>query len=491
MAAISAARGPPTALTPPSSSHGDEPSWRYRDQHEEAYDGNGAGYYDDEAHRGLHQNGNTTNHFDLTVDAKTRKMDPADALSNPRWDAHGETGVQSPVEFDNIRSDWSTGEPETDDPTQTNRGRADSTVTEEVESKWIHRDKLAQIESEELQAAGFIPRSRAPSKQRRDKSARRDTDASEHVRSKQDQVLESGDASASAWDLKVPDEVMEEQGNASAAQNAKGGSRIPVAKTRSRSASATLRELAPSVPPEKPKAAQRSATETSSPKKMGAAGRKNSEPANSKSKTAAGRPKTRSGPSKDSTNANGARPNTRSGEASLNSKQPEGNPPWLANSYRPDPRLPPDQQIIPTVAKRLQQEKWEQEGTFGTAYDKDFRPLNDNSLFRESSVPLGEATQEPPAEEEIQAHAGQSDEWPFRAEPPKSPVVRLGSSYSTMPRISDMQPPKSPLPGQRPPMTPQGTAQSQSQPSEKAQRIPDAPDDQDQKGGGCGCCVIM
>lgn len=34
MAAISAARGAPTALTPPSSSHGDEPSWRYRNQHE-------------------------------------------------------------------------------------------------------------------------------------------------------------------------------------------------------------------------------------------------------------------------------------------------------------------------------------------------------------------------------------------------------------------------------------------------------------------------
>jgi hypothetical protein len=167
----------------------------------------------------------------------------------------------------------------------------------------------------------------------------------------------------------------------------------------------------------------------------------------------------------------------------------------MVNSYRPDPRLPPEKQIIPTVAKRLQQEKWEQDGTFGTAYDKDFRPLNDSSLMRENSVPLEETKQESPAqEEEIQAvDAAPSDEWPLKAEPPRSPVVRLGSSYSTMPKISDMQPPKSPLPGQRRPMTPQGTTQSQSQLSEKPQspqRIPDIPDDQEQKGG-CGCCVVM
>lgn len=448
-------------------------------------------------------------------------MISADTLSNNQWDAHAESGVQSP-QFDNIRSDWSTGEPETDEMT---RGRADSTG-KEVESKWIHRDILEQIESEELQAAGFIPRSRAPSKQRRDKSSRRGTDAGEHLRLKQDSGLESGEASKSALDLGTQEEVADEQENNSA-QNAKGGSRIPVPKvsqasqtplspfkasmdaiyqqglmilqTRSRSASATLRELTTNVPPEKPKPAQRSATETS-PKKIGAAGRKNSEPANAKPKTAAGRPKTRSGPSKDSTTT---RPTTRSGEASLSNRQPEGNPPWMVNSYNPDPRLPPEKQLIPTVAKRLQQEKWEQEGTFGTAYDKDFRPLNDSALVRENSAPLEEQEpkQEQPAQEEVEIRpktpeAGPSDEWPLRADAPKSPQVRLGSSYSTMPKISDMQAPKSPLPGQRPPMTPQGTqgtAQSQSQLSEKPQtpqRIPDVSDDQDQKGG-CGCCVVM
>jgi len=44
--------------------------------------------------------------------------------------------------------------------------------------------------------------------------------------------------------------------------------------------------------------------------------------------------------------------------------------------YKPDPRLPPDQQVIPTHAKRMQQEQWEKEGKFGNVYDTSFRPLN-------------------------------------------------------------------------------------------------------------------
>jgi hypothetical protein len=60
----------------------------------------------------------------------------------------------------------------------------------------------------------------------------------------------------------------------------------------------------------------------------------------------------------------GQRPNTRSGETPPKTaiKRPEGDPPWLATMYKPDPRLPPEQQLIPTVAKRLLQEQWEREG---------------------------------------------------------------------------------------------------------------------------------
>jgi hypothetical protein len=48
--------------------------------------------------------------------------------------------------------------------------------------------------------------------------------------------------------------------------------------------------------------------------------------------------------------------------------------------YKPDPRLPPDQQMLPTHAKRMMQEMWEKEGKTGTVYDRDFNLLNDQEL---------------------------------------------------------------------------------------------------------------
>ena len=43
--------------------------------------------------------------------------------------------------------------------------------------------------------------------------------------------------------------------------------------------------------------------------------------------------------------------------------------------YKPDPRLPPDQQIIPTHAKRQQQAQWSEAGAIPTTYDREFSPL--------------------------------------------------------------------------------------------------------------------
>lgn len=56
-------------------------------------------------------------------------------------------------------------------------------------------------------------------------------------------------------------------------------------------------------------------------------------------------------------------------------REPMGDPPWLASSFRPDPRLPPEQQILPTHAKKMLQEQWEKEGKTGLLYDKSFAPL--------------------------------------------------------------------------------------------------------------------
>ena len=387
-------------------------------------------------------------------------------------------------------------------------------------SKWIHRDKLARIENEELQAAGFfVPRSRAASKQRRDRSQasyRRGTDASEQSNSrsrKNSSAVEQHRAvepSVPAWDLRTPEEIAEEEANAYFAANAgKNGSRIPVAKTsrapispdylersspaagkqtdssegetlsmaktRSRSASASGKEVAPgtsatgALSPVK-----RSATDVSPKKAAGTTGSRKASAASKPptSTTPPARPKTRSG----STGGTGTRPSTRSGE-----KQLEGDPPWMVNAYKPDPRLPPDQQLLPTVARRLQQEQWEKEGKFGDVYDKEFRPLNDN-VFLRPAEPEASAAEE----EQKQPQSQQTpDEWPLRPEAAaKSPTLRQGS-YSTMPKISD-KPPNSPAPRPKTPMT----SQQQSGPKESFQRMPQEQEAAPKKGG-CGCCIVM
>lgn len=63
------------------------------------------------------------------------------------------------------------------------------------------------------------------------------------------------------------------------------------------------------------------------------------------------------------------------GSAGKSQHAPEGPPPWSLSTYSPDPKLPPEKQLIPTVAKRLQQEQWEKEGAFATVYDSRLRPL--------------------------------------------------------------------------------------------------------------------
>lgn len=83
-------------------------------------------------------------------------------------------------------------------------------------------------------------------------------------------------------------------------------------------------------------------------------------------------------------NSLSGRPTSRSGARSprptTSSQKPEGEAPWLATMYKPDPRLPPEEQMLPTHAKRLMQEQWEKDGKTGTAYDRDFRLLNTDAL---------------------------------------------------------------------------------------------------------------
>lgn len=395
-------------------------------------------------------------------------------------------------------------------------------------SKWIHRDKLAKIESEELQAAGIVlprasrSRSKSHSRTRRDQS--RDKINGRPSRSRKNSEIAS-DArtpelmTVPSWDFRLPEEIAEESNGYFTPHTISAkGSKIPIAKTSPLPIPVEHLERDMPIPRKRdsspseedtityPKtrnrsgslgnpisggismangvvssgaSAKRSLTDFS-PKKPGA--RKTSGKA---ATGAAGRPRTRGGPSKDSTSSGtGTRPSTRSGDLSPGNKQMEGEPPWMVSAYRPDPRLPPDQQLLPTVARRLQQEQWEREGKFGNVYDKDFRPLTDEGFLKPPEMTDKQAVGNDEATEEVK---GTSD-WPLRPEPPKSPSLYHGKagSYSTMPKLKD--PPQSPLPSPRAPGQPLTQVTS-------IVRIPEPPEpakeESKKKEGGCGCCIVM
>lgn len=386
------------------------------------------------------------------------------------------------------------------------------------ESKWIHRDKLAKIENEELQAAGIIlPQPRSRSRPRRDRSQ------SSHKRLGADGSTRSRQDSSHALDPKTIDIAAAANGwdDADGPSRPTTGSRIPVpkkspmlishtrdnslednekridaTKARSRSNSTTLKGLEPSptLKAQPPKRAGTDATPKKTPTTNGI--RKASAPL---TKTippeARGKPKPKG---KGASGSNG-RPSTRSGErelsvGSIGPKQMEGEPPWMISAYKPDPRLPPDQQLLPTVAKRLAQEKWEQEGKFGSVYDKDFRPLTDEG-FLAPPVATSSSAHDDIVKQEIETPEERPDEWPLKSPEPKSPAsVGRSSTYSTMPKIQDKPPTQSPLSSPRSPQ-PSQSFPAAPQPTQIT-RVPDVEEKQQnekdaKKKEGCGCCIVM
>ncbi|OBS28099.1 hypothetical protein FPOA_02039 [Fusarium poae] len=498
-------------ITPPRSSHGQADSWGYNMSQKEDYDNDMNSHDFPQKNHFTTQNGNS-NSYHSGMDRVGRKVNSHDNLSSTKLhnsvDGIGGRHIAESQTSPALNgSSWGQeyGPHETEDEYSRNAVPIDQPPDEG--SKWIHRDKLARIESEELQAAGiYIPRSRNQSKQRRgdrDRSRsamRRGTDTSETRSRKNSTAVDSRspEIGGESWDLRTPEEIAEEENNAYFHANShKGGSRIPVAKARPGSSHMMKGSDAMSINSNfnnsSLPAPKRTATDNPSPKKNANGPRKTSAP--SKTATGTNRPKTRSG-SVGNSITNATRPTTRSGELSPGNKAPEGDPPWMINSYKPDPRLPPDQQLLPTVARRLQQEKWEKEGKFGDVYDKDFRPLNDNALGKEHHE--NRSGDETDSKEKEEGQAG--GEWPLKLEP-KSPTQRAGG-YSTMPRISD-KPTNSPLPSPRTPMSPNAPLspngpgqeqpkeeQSAEQPVQQQQPQRQQPADDDSKGG-CGCCVVM
>ncbi|KAK6836817.1 hypothetical protein PG987_007312 [Apiospora arundinis] len=378
------------------------------------------------------------------------------------------------------------------------RSHTDGSIPlDDEENGWIHRDKLAKIESEELQAAGIIlPKPRSQSRPRRDRStdkangSKRSTDSSEPLpRSRKNSTMTTGSVDkgsdpdqGASWDFRRPDEIAEDPNEywiTSDPRKMSGTLALPddefsltTLKPRSRSNSAVLDEAI------KMAATQPRSTSENSPKKPAGTGKKpttaSARSASANGRGATTRPKTRSGPGRDKGST--ARPTTRSGELSPVTKSPEGEPPWMVSAYKPDPRLPPDQQLLPTVARRLQQEQWEKEGKFGNT---------------------GRNPPQPEAETE-----GRNDEWPLRpsegrAEAKSPTPSRPGtSSYSTMPRLNSKAGAHPPVSSPRLSQAPQ-LQQMPSNPTSQITRVPTQPEQppmqekQEEKKDGCGCCVIM
>lgn len=266
------------------------------------------------------------------------------------------------------------------------------------------------------------------------------------------------------------------------------GEEEPLSNPKSRGRSQSVKQLAeaaiitPTPAKRQPSEKPLETNNNSSPTKKAAGPRKTSTNS-ARTPSAQQRPKTRSGSNREQS---GHRPTTSSGQPHNSIKQPEGDPPWLASMYKPDPRLPPDQQLLPTVAKRLQQEQWEKEGKFGTVYDTSFRPLNDNVIpppqFKPKPLPRQPPEREPTPEiEEAKPHENEFSNWPLRSPKPASlmasrPGTATGGSYSTMPKISST--PQSLGVHQNPVLQPPSiNAQDQDRPVKEK--------------GGCGCCAVM
>jgi hypothetical protein len=396
-------------------------------------------------------------------------------------------------------------------------------------SRWIHRDKLARIESREMQEAGIhIGRDgRSASRQQNKRSRSKDFQSNgvsdshhgEYGQAIEDDqqrrrvaspVIMDEDEEPMNFDLRLPEE---------SAADAHGEERFYRTPTAKQSYSRIPLSTSSPIPvPQdyiaRPTPLARSGSNGWSGDDEGFSYNKarsrsqsvgsqvllddeehtptSSSPSKGKLASKAGARKTSAtrpaGPQKSRSRSNHtrteSRPGTRSGETppGSSSKRPEGDPPWLAHMYKPDPRLPPDQQLLPTIAKRMKQEQWEREGKVGSVYDREFNTLelHDETLPSSADNAIKTQTIEMP---EKNMEEGLTPDWPLQG--PRSPSAfdRPGTSgtdhggYKTMPTIQTA-PPNGPASNFKP-----------QQPIRVEEPMIEAADDGRKKG--CGCCIVM
>ncbi|KAJ6079735.1 hypothetical protein N7467_009488 [Penicillium canescens] len=399
---------------------------------------------------------------------------------------------------------------------------------ETSQEKWIHRDKLAKIESEELHQAAilFQRRMRGESKSSAGRGRSHDSQQSaangtgaatspapgfsEPWPEIQGEPGKRGvndhvdDDERKHWDLRRPEEIAADDAATSIYSNpslGKSASRIPVStaspvpipgmgrdsrgprsraatdedddrSSRGRRASEPINiEQDGSTPSPGSRPGSRGFGTTpntpgkKNPRATGSTNRKTSAPpTNRKTSTARSRAVSGNTTQRPTTRGVDSRPTTAA-------NRPEGDPPWLATMYKPDPRLPPEQQMLPTLAKKMQQEQWEKEGRTPNTYDRNFAPI---AVHPFDAPPVPSKVEPEPEPEQQPVENLQLEELPQPPKSPEPPRPNTGMGYSTMPKVQDTPPmglTPNPNPNWNPPVV---TAREQPK-----------------KEKSCGCCIVM
>lgn len=183
----------------------------------------------------------------------------------------------------------------------------------------------------------------------------------------------------------------------------------------------------------------------------------------------------------------GARPPSSSGpKHPIN--RPEGEAPWLANMYKPDPRLPPDQQMLPTHAKRIAEQHWDPDTNAGASQLEE-RPDPEHER-QDQGLELHEHRSISPIKSEPPPNPQEASGWPLGSDKrsePGSPRPGTSGGYRITPTIAS-----------RPNLPRNPTSEKDTAPPHNpTPRIPDFDDKEDegpqqpQKKKGCMGCVVM
>ena len=191
-----------------------------------------------------------------------------------------------------------------------------------------------------------------------------------------------------------------------------------------------------------------------------------------------------------------SRPKSRSGleprPATANTRL-EGDAPWIADMYKPDPRLPPDQQLVPTHAKRLQQKQLEEEAKSNASTPSQNPDFNPVAVHTQNGLqPPSPSVARSPRDLNEKSPAENQAGWPLNVSPKPSMTNTNGNAsgngggsspggasdhagYSTIPKVRSTPP-------------------IGSAPSPKVDQQPMRREIEKQvkeKEPSCACCIVM